>query len=66
MKDVWGREEVCTEFWWDNLMERDHLVDPDLDGKIILRQILPKWGVKVRNRLSWLRVETDGGHLKIR
>jgi hypothetical protein len=21
---VGGREEVCTEFWWKNLRERDH------------------------------------------
>jgi hypothetical protein len=29
--------EVCTGFWWGNLRERDHWVDPDVDGRIILR-----------------------------
>jgi hypothetical protein len=28
-----------------NLRERDHLADPGLDGKIILRRIFSKWDV---------------------
>jgi len=31
-----GRVEECTEFWWGNLKERDHLGEPGVDGKIIL------------------------------
>jgi hypothetical protein len=27
---------VYTGFWWGNLRERDHLGDPDVDGRIIL------------------------------
>jgi hypothetical protein len=34
-----GRGEAYTEFWWETLSERDHLVDPDVDGNIILRLI---------------------------
>jgi hypothetical protein len=26
------REEACTGFWWENPRERDHLVDPGIDG----------------------------------
>ena len=26
-------------FWWGNLRERDHLGDPGIDGRIILRWI---------------------------
>jgi len=32
-----GRGEVYTGFWWGNLRERDHLGDPGIDGRIILR-----------------------------
>jgi hypothetical protein len=32
-----GEEKVYTGFWWENLMERDLLEDPDVDGRIILR-----------------------------
>jgi hypothetical protein len=40
-----GREEACTVFWWGNLRQRDHWRDPDVDGRIILRQIFRKWDV---------------------
>jgi hypothetical protein len=32
-----GREELYTGFWWGNQREGDHLVDPGVDGRIILR-----------------------------
>ena len=38
-----GRVEVFTWFRWANLRERDHLGDPGVDGKIILRWIFRKW-----------------------
>jgi hypothetical protein len=60
---VWGKGEVFTGFWWENLRERDHRGDPDIDGRIILRRIFEKWDVEVRNGLSWIRIETGVGHL---
>ena len=60
---VWGIGEVYTEFWWGNLKERDHLGDPGVDGRIILRWIFRKWDEGVWTGMSWLRVETGGGHL---
>jgi len=38
-----GRGEVCTGFWWENLRERGHWGDPELDGRIILKWIFGKW-----------------------
>jgi hypothetical protein len=37
-----GRGEACARFWWGNLRERDHLGDPGVDGRIILRWIFKK------------------------
>jgi hypothetical protein len=37
------RGEVCTGYWWGNLNEREHLEDPGIDGRIILRWIFRKW-----------------------
>jgi hypothetical protein len=34
-----GKKKLCTEFWWGNLRERDHLEDPDVDWRIILRLV---------------------------
>jgi hypothetical protein len=25
-----GRKDACTGFWWENVREREHLVDPRL------------------------------------
>jgi len=43
MYHAWGRGEACTGFWWENLRERDHLGNPGIDGRIILRWIFWKW-----------------------
>jgi hypothetical protein len=60
---VWVRGEAYTGFWWENLTERDHLGDPGIDGRIILRWIFRKWDVGAWTRLTWLRIGT--GRLEI-
>ena len=57
---LWGIVEVYTRFWWGNLRERDHLEDPGVDGKIILRWIFRKWDVWAWTVLIWLRSGTGG------
>jgi hypothetical protein len=42
---------------------KSNLVDPDINGRIILGWIFRKWGVGERTGSSWLRIETGGGHL---
>jgi hypothetical protein len=43
MWHVWGRREVHTGFSWGDPREGDHLGDPGVDGRIILRWIFGKW-----------------------
>ena len=45
------------------LGERDHWVDPDVDGRIILSWIFKKWEGVVGTGWSWLRIGTVGGGL---
>jgi hypothetical protein len=48
MWNVWGRGEVHTGFWWVDLRQGDHLEDPGVDGRIIL-----KWIFKKRDGRAW-------------
>jgi len=58
-----GIGEAYTGFWWGNLRERDHLGDPGIDGRVILRWIFRKWDMELWTRSSWLRIGRVGGHL---
>jgi hypothetical protein len=56
-----GRGGAYTGFCWENLKERDHLGDPGVEGRIILRWIFRKWDVLVWNGSNWLRIEPEVG-----
>jgi len=40
-----GEKRAYTGFWWGNLKERNHLGDPGLDGRIILRSGMWEYGL---------------------
>ena len=54
---------IWTGSSWENLRERDHLEDPVVDGRIILRWLFRKWDVRVWTGWIWLRIGTGDGHL---
>ena len=58
-----GEERRVQGFGGGHLNERDHLGEPGVDGRIILRWIFRKWDVGVWTGSSWLRIGTGGGHL---
>jgi hypothetical protein len=47
----------------ENLRERDHWGDPGVGGKVTLKSIFRNFDVGLWAGLSWLRIETVGGHL---
>jgi hypothetical protein len=55
---VCGRGEVHTGFWWGNLRKGDHLEDPGVDGRIILKWIFEKWDEGAWTGSIWLRIGT--------
>jgi hypothetical protein len=50
-----GKREVHTRFWWGDLREGDHLGDPGVDGRIILRWIFGKWD----GGMNWIELAQD-------
>jgi hypothetical protein len=55
-----GKREVHTGVWWGDLREGDHLIDPDIDGRIILKWIFKQWDGGAWTGLSWLRIGRGG------
>ena len=56
-----GRGEVHTGFWWGDLREGDHLEDPGIDGRIILKWILKRWWDA--GGMGRINLAQDGGGL---
>jgi hypothetical protein len=60
------RGELHTGFWWEDLMEIDHLKDLGIDGNIIFKSTYKKWDWKALTGMIWHRIGIGGGHLWIR
>ena len=49
------RGEVCAGFWWGNLRKRDHLENPGVNERIILRRIF----MKLDGDMGWVDLAQD-------
>jgi hypothetical protein len=52
-----GKREVHTGIWWGDLREGDHLGDPGVDCRIILKLIFKKWD----GGMDWIELAQDRG-----
>jgi len=58
-RSTYGRQERCIRaFGAEDLGERDDLEDPGVDGVIMLKGVLKKWGGREWTGLIWLRIGT--------
>ena len=48
---------MYTRFWWGNLRGRDHLEDPGVDGRVMLKWIFKKWD----GDMDWIDLAQDRG-----
>jgi len=63
MQHVWGRRDVNSVYWCGNLREGNHLEDPGVDGRMILRWAIQEVGWGAWAGLIWMWIGTGGGLL---
>ena len=51
-----GRGNAYTVFCWGDLREKDHLEEPGLDRRILLRCIFRKWDLGI---MDWIDLTLD-------
>ena len=49
-----------TEFWWGNLKDRNNLRDLEVDGRIILKSVIKKYGGRAWTGYTglWIRISS--------
>jgi hypothetical protein len=52
---VWGRGQVHTGLYWENLREGDHLEEPGVEGRIILKWIFER----LDGGMAWINLAQD-------
>jgi hypothetical protein len=50
-----GEGRHIPRFWWRNLREGDHLKDPGIGGRIILKWLFKKWD----GGMDWIDLAQD-------
>jgi hypothetical protein len=55
MYHVWGKREVYTGIWRRDLRQGDHLGDPGVDGRVILKWIFKIWD----GGMVWIELAED-------
>jgi len=60
---TYERKKRCIESWWGDLRERDHLGDPVIDERLILKWIFRKLNGGTWTGFIWLRIGASSGHL---
>jgi hypothetical protein len=57
---MWERRRFYSVLM-GTVRERDHLEDPDVDGRIILIWVFRQWDMRAWIGPIWLGIGTDGG-----
>jgi len=55
-----GQKKCIQDFGAGDLRERDHLKDPAVDWRVILKWNFKKWDGESWTRLIWIRIGTGG------